>query len=538
MILLRSSKRNIFLFLAGFLLCGILHVALYGVDFTISITEILCGSLTALWSITVQRRVTDRRECKLLLGIAALIISHFVFQIIRYGFIGEETPRNRWILWYIIYLPMIVQPLLCLLLTVRIYRPEKKLLKWPYILLAVVGALIAAGVLTNDLHFQAFYFPNDDFANDGKRGWLIYIAYVYVFGVYAAALIILFWKNHHYVSGKKRWIPVVPFLIGLVYAVIYPLDIARHFFPCQIWNWGEMLGFCIIGALEACIQTGMIPSNLGYDKLFGKTAFPAVILDRNGTPVFKTAAADYPFTENEDTRIFSHPISGGSVVWTMDMTRVRELNEQLTDINERIDARNAYLMEEAHIREERARVETRNRLYERIAIAVRPQLEAIEELLKDPENCDDRQLARAAVLNAYIKRRGNMELLGENGHLPAEELATSLRESLDYMHLYGVNTALTSTGTGRYCTAMVLAAYETFETIIEGCLDTLTDLIVSVRAADSRVVVRMMLKAESFAVANESELSENIGFARRIAVAKEQGDSIFVLTFEEEGASV
>ena len=85
---------------------------------------------------------------------------------------------------------------------------------------------------------------------------------------------------------------------------------------------------------------------------------------------------------------------------------------------------------------------------------------------------------------------------------------------------------------------MVLAAYEAFETIIEGCLDTLTDLIVSVRAADSRVVVRMMLKAESFAVANESELSENIGFTRRIAVAKEQGDSIFVLTFEEEGASV
>ena len=75
MILLRSSKRNIFLFLAGFLLCGILHVALYGVDFTISFTEILCGSLTALWSITVQRRVTDRRECKLLLGIAA---AHFM----------------------------------------------------------------------------------------------------------------------------------------------------------------------------------------------------------------------------------------------------------------------------------------------------------------------------------------------------------------------------------------------------------------------------------------------------------------------------
>lgn len=536
MILLRSSKRNIILFLAGFLLCGILHIALFRVDFAVFITQIVCGSLTALWGITVQRRVTDKRECKLLLGVAALIILHLIFQIIRYGYIAEENSRNRWILFYIIYLPIITQPILCLLLTACIYRTEKKLLKWPYVLVAVAGALIVFGILTNDLHFKAYSFPNENGIVREKRGWLIYLAYVYVFGVYAAALVVLFMKNHRYVSRRNRWMPVIPFLVGLVYTVLYPFNIEFYFFPCRIWNWGEMLGFCVIAALEACIQTGMIPSNLGYVKLFRETPFPAVILDRDGNPVFKTAAADYPFAENVDTRIVSHSVSGGSVVWTMDMTRVRELNEQLEDVNERIDARNAYLVEEAHIREERAIVEARNRLYERIEIAVQPQLEAIEGLLRDPENCDDRRLARVAVLTAYIKRRGNMELLGENGRLPAEELAASVRESLDYMHLCGVNTALSSAGTGEYCTAMVLAAYETVEMIAEGCLDTLSDLIVSVRAADSRLVVRMMLKADSFAVTNGSELPENIGFSRRISVAKEQGDTIFILTFEEGGA--
>lgn len=539
MLLTKAAKRNIALFVAAFLVLGVLRVLLFRKDFTFSFCQIFSSVLTILWGITVCKRITNKRLRSFMLGIAALLLLQFVLQFSRYDlFDGDITPQRY--LWYAYYIPMTALPLLLFFLAVYTHRPQDKPLPRRYILLIIIGAVLVLGVLTNDLHFWFKSFPGGVMDDNGqeKSGWLYYIISVFIFGLYAFSFAIIQKKNHRYVARKYRWIAVVPLLIGLTYFLLYPLDIGHRFFPTRIWHiWqlGEMQGFCIVAMLEACVQTGMIPANRGYEMLFSAAELPAVILDGAGKPIYQTAAAQLPFVKIENTKIVSNPIQGGSVEYTVDIKQVQELNRQLAERAQQIETRNAYIAEETRIKQEQSELETKNRLYERVSAIVKPQLEQIDKILSAPEGCGNKELARIAVLNAYIKRRSNMELLAAAGTLTIVELASAVTESLDYVKLCGVNTATGSVGVGSYPAPMVIAAYEQIEEITEESLDTLSDMIVTIRSDKRRLIVRMMLKAENFSYETNGSRLDVAGFSRKVSITKENEDMIIVLTFTEGG---
>ena len=142
----------------------------------------------------------------------------------------------------------------------------------------------------------------------------------------------------------------------------------------------------------------------------------------------------------------SHAIQGGSIRWTVDMKQVRGLNQQIEEATAQIEARNAYLAEENRIRQERAELETRNHMYDSITRILKPQFDQIDALLGGAESVPEKRIAQIAVISAYITRRGNMELLSAAGTLTVVELVSAVTESLDYMRLCGVNTAISSFG--------------------------------------------------------------------------------------------
>ena len=233
-------------------------------------------------------------------------------------------------------------------------------------------------------------------------------------------------------------------------------------------------------------------------------------------------------------RLVSHPIHGGSIEFLVDLTQVQSLNQQIAEATQQIETRNAYIAQENRIKQERAELKTRNRLYERISGIVKPQLIEIDALLTAPGGCGKKELARIAVLQAYVKRRSNMELLAVEGTLPAAELASAVRESLDYVRLCGANQAVSAAGDGSYPAAMVIAAYEQIEEIAEKSLDTLSDMIVAIHATGKRLTVRMMLNVGSFSY-EARDREPDKAFSRRVSITKEDRDMIIVLTFTEGG---
>lgn len=535
MILARQTKRNIVLFVSAFVLLGVLHVALYYVDFTHCITTVFGSALVVLWAITAQERIVDARLRCLCLGVAASLLIHFVLQLARYDLTAQNTAVSRY-LWYLMYVPMTAQPVLVFFLALNIRRPEDRLLPGASGLVIAAAMLLVLGVLSNDLHFLAWSFPSGVLIDDGneKAGPFFYLITLFIYGLYAASLAVIFIKNHRYVMPKYRWLAAAPLLTGAVYFCLYPLGISKRFFPCHIWNMGDMTAFCLIATIEVCIQSGMIPANRGYETLFSAVRFPAVIADGVGNPVYRTGDTLYPFENGGDVRIVSHPIRGGVVVYPVNIEKIQQLNSELSERVEQLEARNAYLAEEARVLQESTELQTRNRLYERIESIVKPQLERIDAVLNSSAELTEGQLARIAVLKAYIKRRSNMELLAAGGSLPTGELATAVAESLEYVNICGAGTALSCAGEHVLPAALVTAAYENIEAVIEDSLDTLSNMVIAMRSGEKKLSVRIMLTADGFSFDSRDYERAGRGCSARAAVSGEDGDIIIVLTFSEE----
>lgn len=531
----KTSKRNIALLAAAFLLCGFLHVLLHRADFAFTFSQLFMSALTLLWAMTVKKRVTDARLRRLLLMVAGQLVLLYTLQITKYMLLCGYIDAERY-LWYAYYIPFMGIALTCFYLALYIHRPKEKPLPAVSCLPAVIGALLTLGVMTNDLHFLAFRFPSGIMSDEaGKTNGPLF--FLFAFG-FLALFLLSFWiilrKCHRMVRRELRFLPILPLIALTAYSILYLFHKVPRINGINLWNAGEFFGLCMIAFLEVCITVGMIPANKNYEKLFFATRLPTVILDNEGMVVYRTAGTEYPFPASDDAKIMRHPIPGGCVEWMVDLKQVRSLNQQLEDATAQLEARNAYLAEENRIKQEKAEVETRNQLYDRIVGLLKPQLDQIERLLDAPEGDPDRQLAKAAVINAYIKRRSNLELLSAE-RLDADELTAAVAESLEYMRLCGVNTAVSSFGAGTYPSEMVIAAYEHIEAIAEESLDTLSDMIVTVRAEGKELIVRMMLKADDFVYAANGLWHDGSGFSRKVVITKDRQDMMILLTFTEGG---
>lgn len=533
----RREKRTVLSFLLAPILCVGLRLLCDRTHITYDLSSLFCCLLILLWAIAIQKRITDRRLCSLLLFIAFFLLLNFTLQVLRNDLFLYDPTAQRYLM-YASYIPMTAQPLLCFFLAEYIHRPKDLPLSPLHRVLIAMGALLVVGVLTNDLHFCAKVFPHGISMDPAraKNGWLYYLINAFIYGLYSVSFVILQRKNHRYIKRTVRWMTMIPFLIGFTYFLLYPLEIGIRLFRVRFLEMGEMLFFCIVATLEACIQVGMIPANKDYEKLFSLALIPAVILDDRGNAVYRTAAANDPFVQSENTEIMSHPIHGGSVKWTVDVSKLQEINRQMKETAQQIEARNAYIAEENRIKQERTELETRNQLYDNISRIVQPQLRKIDTLLKDPQGCGEKQLAEIAVLKAYVKRRSNMEMLAADGVLTTAELVSAVTESLEYLRLGGVHTAMSSMGTASYPADMVCGAYEQVESILEESLDSLSHLAVTVRGEKGQLTVRLMLKADNFSYAINGSLRDGKGFTSYGILSKNDRDMIIVLTFSEGGA--
>ena len=536
MLLSKTAKRNIILFAAAFLLCGVLHVVLYGCPFTVCFVQLYGGTLVVLWGTTVRKRITDNRLCFILLCIAGCLLLQFILQIFRYDFFYLQITPQRYV-WYLMHLPLIAQPVLCFFLELYVYRPKEMPLPKAYWLIPAAAALLVLGILTNDLHFAAFRFPSGILDDNGQevKNWLYYLSFAFRFSLYVLVLLIIQRKNRRTLSLQNRLLILTPLFIGAGYFLLYPFNIGKLLIGVRIWQMGEMSAFCMIGTLEGCIQAGLIPENRSYEAIFSAAPFPAVILDHEENLIYKTQNVQYPFQTDPDAGIVTHPIKGGYVRYLVDLRPMRELNRELQEQSHRIEARNAYLAEETRIKKERAEVETRNRLYDTISEIVQTRLSRIDQLLESPDGCGTEELARIAVLKAYIKRRSNMELLAEGGHLTVTELSTAVAESLQYVQLLGAGTASGCIGSGAYPAAMIIAAYEQFETVIEESMDTLSDVFVMLRAEGKTLTLRMLLQSDDFSYASDRSLPGSEAFSCRTGIEKNGRDLTIVFTFTEGG---
>ena len=462
------------------------------------------------WGISVSKRIIQVQVRHYLISVSCLMVFWFVIRSTNY-FFTEDAEIGRY-LWYWYYLPLLFIPLFSLFVAISLGKPANaKLSKTALVLLYIPTLLCLLLVLTNDLHQLVFSFPEGEVWTDDNMS--------YAFGYYCvlgweiicalSAFVIMLIKCRH--SQRKKYLPFLLLACSIGYALIYASGA----------EWMQLIGAdiaaaqCLMstGILECCIQCGLIQTNTGYKSLFEAGSIGAQIVDtdyhtRYASSNAPALTADMMRSAERDaamldrnTLLRSSKIPGGHVLWQENITDITVLLQKLEENRKTISESNDVEQENYKTKVKINTVREKNRLYDRLQAQTAHQIELLDQLLTQYEAQSDPEirrslLAKAAVIGAYIKRRGNLMFIGEKSDVTdTAELTACLDESFANLELMGVECAIDIPDKNSIYIRDAIRVYDFFETVTEEAMDDLRFVWLKARSLEDDVI--FYLQAES-----------------------------------------
>ena len=462
------------------------------------------------WGISVSKRIIQVQVRHYLIAVSGLMVFWFVIRSMRYYFITDIGIARQ--LWYLYYLPMLFIPLFSLFVAISLGKPASaKLSKTALVLLYIPTVLCLLLVLTNDLHQLVFSFPEGEVWTDKNNGYTFgyYIVLGWEILCALAAFIIMIIKCR--LSYRKKYLPFLLLACSIVYAFIYVSGV----------EWMQLIGGdiaaaqCLMftGILESCIQCGLIQTNTDYRAMFEAGSIGAQIVDTDWhiryassnapelpSDRMRSAESEAAKLDN-NTLLRSSKIPGGHVLWQEDITDITALLQKLEENRKTISESNDVEQENYKTKVKINTVREKNRLYDRLQAQTAHQIELLDQLLTQYEAQSDPEirrslLAKAAVIGAYIKRRGNLMFIGEKSDVTdTAELTACLDESFANLELMGVECAIDIPDKNSIYTRDAIRVYDFFEAVTEEAMDDLQFVWLKARGLEDAVI--FYLQAES-----------------------------------------
>lgn len=482
-----------------------IHLPLY---FTFQSNIIYIGLFTA-WGISVHYRIIQKQVRGYLIAISALIVFWIILRIIKYYLVDDIYLDRQ--LWYMYYVPMLLISSLSVLVAMSLRKPENyRLPKWTGIVMMLTVLLILM-VLTNDLHQLTFSFPQGKVWTEEDYKYEIVYKLVFLWEVLTAfgTLVILIAKCRTPRSQRFLWLPFIPLILCVLYAVLY----ITGWHVLRLFARDITIAFCLLftATLESCIRVGLIQSNYNYDELFRASKISARITDNNGRTFLSSESVAImdkeilcqaqiePVLFPQGIRLSSTPIIGGHFLWQENVAQLTKMLAELENINESLQGRNITLQVEQKTRLRRQQLAQQNRIYNIMQSQTKDKVYHLSVLLDRLENINNIQiLKQIAVLTAYLKRRYNLIFLAEDSsEIPAVELKYCIRESVQSLTLFGISCAYDFDLKDSLPFTEMTNIYDVFETIIEKSLDTLTSLHLHIKKEHVGIIMTMILTAQT-----------------------------------------
>ena len=456
--------------------------------------------LTVLWIASIRRRILNTSIRKMLLAVGGMLLLWQVVRIIKYDYVIITEPIGRYC-WYVFYIPMILVPLIGVFVVNHIGKPEGyRSPAWMKYLF--IPALFLLGVVfTNDLHQLVFTFHNgfELYNSDYGYDFMYFVIQAWFYSLTLLFVVRLMLKSR--VPGSKQFqkMPLIIAVCAILFWTGYSMKL-------YVGDLTAIDCIFIIMLLEGAIQSGLIPSNMNYAGLFRQSTIAAQIVDRQHHVHYTSSNAeplDAALLEQAkqgpvslgDSVLHGQEISGGYIFWQDDVKAIHDLAEHLREANDALGESNELLRAEVALKERRLQAEEKTRLYDSIARDIAPQLNKADEILQQSRQQPERakeMLSQLCVISAYIKRRANLLLLGEEKDSAASrELESCLRETLDNLRLCGVITYLDCHCDGQAAVKQMTAAYDLVEQVVEALLGQLSAMVVTIHCAQGTIHMRI-----------------------------------------------
>lgn len=465
------------------------------------------------WLFSIPRRFLQRDMRRLLLIVAALMIFWIIVRYIKYEIIPINTVFSRY-LWYSYYISMTLIPLQFFLATLYVGKTDRSDISRKWLLLYIPAAILVGGILSNDLHQQAFRFrPGFSGWNEAYSYGPLYYASAGMFILCMIGVTVMVFRTcvrHHFL--KRFLLPAADLGIGSIYFYLYTSVTGDKSFIQRALELPEFTCLMLIGFWECLVFTNLIPSNRNYEDFFQASSIHAGLTDNAFTVQMRAASGITPpaeeirasenglfLMEDGDTLLKSHSVHGGHFYWMEDITKQKRLNRELEETRDYLTEEYAMLDETTKLEEGRKRTAQQNLLYDRITKSIQAQLGEVGKILDHlPENEEEFRhvFEYVGILGAYIKRRSNLLLLAGDGQkISSEELRLSILESLEYVRLLNVPCQADIEEGNCLSAGLALFLYELYEEILEASLPDLDGVLVTMKVTGKMLTFYMEISS-------------------------------------------
>ena len=509
--LIRQHKTTS-LFLAFILSAGICNLLTKTSNSLVN-TVMFCANfmiyigLIIFWAQTVRDRILPTKTRSYMLASSVFMIIYMLRRVFRYRAVISSVFIYR-TMAYVYFIPLVMIPSLMFATAVSIDFGNSKTSRMIEKVIMIISVAVSAIALTNDLH-HLVYIPKVELSefNMGNNtySWGIgfYVIYAWMIFSLVAGSVILF-----RVVGRKGKNAIITLafavLMWIMLCLIHSLVFER-FSLIRPYFKPEIDCFSMILIFECCIRSRLIPYNENYQGFFKKLKIPILITDSNlhaahtSDVSLKVSLEDLensmkgPCYPAKDVRLSSMKILAGYVFWIENEHELRVQRKKLAQANELLSEENNLIAVENKLKEQKAHLDAQNLVYERITAAIYPKQKKIEDILNnaEPDSGDfAEKLGKACVFNAYSKRKTNLLLLSEET-LPESnrELYLALAESCRFLKCCGIEAAAVGEEYSSLPLKVINDLYDTFETVIETYLESVTHMTVSIMPKGVRIAM-------------------------------------------------
>ena len=207
--------------------------------------------------------------------------------------------------------------------------------------------------------------------------------------------------------------------------------------------------------------------------------------------------------------------------------------EELEELRKELEGANAVSMQNYKIDKQIRALAEKNRLHDALHRQTAHQIDRMNDwlqklLLTDDAGRKRALLQRIVVVGAYLKRRNNLTLVGEqDGRIDPEELELSIREMMKNMQLAGVNCACTVQLDTALPVDTALRLFDFYEYVVEKAFDGLSFLL-----------ARFFRREGSFYVCVDAMCGLDLTKLRSEHVSVSQSEeNCYTLSFKVEGGA-
>ena len=465
--------------------------------------QIISLILFPSWFIHLYYKIFDKKIRIYVIGINILLIFCLILRCIK-DFMSKDIN----IIWYSYYISLIFMPTLYYMCSKYLLKKENIINK---IIIYGISIVLVLLVLTNDIHKIVFSNFTEKGSYTHNIGYYI-IAFWMLYLIFAATINLVI-KRREFKKDMKFLIVFTPIILGIVYTVIYILNL---FDIRRTTDMPVIIGLLFFIGIESILKLDLIPNNVEYSKIFKNSYLNIGIVSKDGELLHisqseikipdeilldiknKNVKKEYVNIKGKNQVYVVQNIKNGYSVLQKDYSNIEKMKNELKNVNAELKKQEEILENQKKIKDKLYELKINKEIMDRLEQKINSKREKINEIIDSIEESDIKKVEEVKFLIAYCKRMSNLIISNYNNeNYNKESLLIILNELLQDAKSFNVNGVINIKNNLIMNSNDVSNIYEIIFVILENIRDT--SILVNI----SEEIIRILISTPQLGISKK-----------------------------------